>query len=95
MEVCGENVRLNRCLAERGVAYNLRPVPLGAIPRITEPGNVGSKVPQPKSKGKAKAEVVGTSGEASGGGGRGWSLKPSSTKVSVKRAESAKRKAQD
>ena len=38
---------------------------------------------------------MGTSGEASGGGGRGRSLKPSSTKVSVKWAESAKRKAQD
>ena len=62
MEVCGENLRLNRCLAEMGVAYEPRPVPANAIPRMTLPGNVGSEVPGSKSKGKAKVEEVGSSG---------------------------------
>jgi hypothetical protein len=60
-------------------------------------GNVGSEVASKKSKGNARQEEVGTSGEGGGGGGpgrgRGW--KPSSSKASVARAESAKRKARD
>ena len=94
VEVCGENLRLNRCLAEMGVAYEPRPLPANAIPRMTPPGNVGSEVPGSKSKGKAKVEEVGSSG-AVGTRGRGCGRKPSSTKVSVANAESAKRKAQD
>jgi len=87
VEVCGENLQLNWCLAEMGVAYELRPVPSSAIPRMTPPGNVGSEVPGLKSKGKAKVEEVGISG-ASGtrGRGRGHGRKPSSTKVLVSRA---------
>ena len=50
VEVCGGNLRLNRCLAEMGVAYELRPVPANAILRMTPPGNVGSDVPEAKSK---------------------------------------------
>jgi len=94
VEVCGGNLRLNRCLAEMGVAYEPRPVPANAIARMTPPGNVGSEVPEAKSKGKAKAEVAGSSGSA-GARGRGRGRKPSGSKVSVARAESAKRKAQD
>ena len=78
----GENLRLNRCLAEMGVAYEPRPVPANAIPRMTPPGNVGSEVPGSKSKDKAKVEEVGSSG-AVGTRGRGRGRKPSSTKVSV------------
>ena len=77
--------------------YSLRPLPAGAIPRMTPPGNVGSEVASRKSKGKAKEEVVGTSGEGCGCGGRGrgrW-RKPSSSKASVVRAERATRKARD
>ena len=88
------NLRLNRCLAEMGVAYEPRPVPAIAIPRMMPPGNVGSEVPGSKSKGKAKVEEVGSSG-AVGTRGHGRGRKPSSTKVSVARDESAKRKAQD
>ena len=97
VEVCKRNLRLNRCLAEMGVEYGLRPVPAGVVPRMTPPGNVGSEVASKKSKGKAKKEEVGTSGEGGGGGGRGRGRgrKPSSSKASVARAESAKRKAQD
>jgi len=62
VEVCGENLRLNRCLAEMGVAYEPRPVPANAIPRMTPPGNVGSEVPGSKSRGKAKVEEAGSSG---------------------------------
>jgi len=94
VEMCGENLRLNRCLAEMGVAYEPRPLPANAIPRMTPPGNVGSEVPRSKSNGKAKVEEVGSSG-AVGTQGRGRGRRPSSTKVSVARAESAKRKAQD
>ena len=94
VEVCGGNLRLNRCLAEMGVAYEPRPVPASAIPRMTPPGNVGSEVPESKSRGKAKVEEAGSSG-ADGARGRGRGRKPSSTKVSVARAESAKRKARD
>ena len=54
MEVCKRNLRLNRCLAEMGVEYGVRPVPAGAVPRMTPPGNVGSEVASKKSKGKAK-----------------------------------------
>ena len=61
VEVCGKNLRLNRCLAEMGVAYDLRPVPPNAILRMVAPGNVGSEVPGSKSKGKAKVEEVGSS----------------------------------
>ena len=77
--------------------YSLRPLPAGAVPRMTPPGNVGSEVASKKSKGKAKKEKVGTSGEGGGGGGqgRGRGRKPSSSKASVARAESAKRKARD
>ena len=79
MEVCGENLRLNRCLAEMGVAYEPRPVPANAIPRMTPPGNVGSEVPGSRSKGKANVEEVGSSGAVgTRGRGRGW--KPSSMK---------------
>ena len=46
-----------------GVEYDPRPVPAGAVPRMTPPGNVGSDVAPKKSKGKAKREEVGTSGE--------------------------------
>src|SRR6185503_6974755 len=53
VEVCGGNLRLNRCLAEMGVAYEPRPVPANAIPRMTPPGNIGSEVPESKSRGKA------------------------------------------
>jgi len=94
VEVCGENLRLNRCLAEMGVAYEARPVPANTVPRMTPPGNVGSEVPGSKSRGKAKVEEVGSSG-AVGTRGRGRGRKPSCTKISVARAESAKRKAQD
>ena len=94
VEVCGANLRLNRCLAEMGVAYEPRPVSANAIPRMTPPGNVGSEVPDSKSNGKAKVEEVGSSG-ATGTRGRGRGRKPSSTKVSVTRAERAKRKARD
>jgi len=97
VEVCKRNLRLNRWLAEMGVEYGLRPVPAGAVPRMTPPGNVGSEVASKKSKGKAKKEEVGTSGEGGGGGGRshGMGRKPSSSKASVARAESTKRKARD
>jgi hypothetical protein len=61
---------------------------------MTPPGNVGSEVPESKSKGKAKVGEAGSSG-AIGTRGRGRGRKPSSTKVSVARAESAKRKARD
>ena len=44
---------MNKCLAEMGVEYGLRPVPAGAVPRMTPPGNVGSEVASKKSKGKA------------------------------------------
>ena len=94
VEVCGGNLRLNRCLAEMGVAYEPRPVPANATPRMTPPGNVGSEVPESKSKGKAKVGEAGSSG-AFGTRGRGRGRKPSSTKVSVARAESAKRMARD
>ena len=63
VEICKTNLRLNRCLAEMGVEYGLRPLPAGAVPRMLPPGNVGSEVASKKSKGKAKKEVVGTSGE--------------------------------
>ena len=66
---------MNRCLAEMGVEYGLRPVPAGAVPRMTPLGNVGSEVASKKSKGKAKKEEVGTSGEGGGGGGRGLRLR--------------------
>ena len=85
---------MNRCLAEMGVAYEARPVPANAVPRMTLPGNVGSEVPGSKSRGKAKVEEAGSSG-AAGMRGRGRGRRPSSTKVFVARAESAKRKAQD
>ena len=62
VEVCGGNLRLNRCLAEMGVAYEARPVPANAISRMTPPGNVGSEVPGSKSRGKAKVEEAGSSG---------------------------------
>ena len=94
VEVCGGNLRLNRCLAEMGVAYEPRPVPANAIPRMTPPGNVGSEVPESKSKGKAKVGEAGSSG-AVGACGRGRGRKPSSTKVSVARAENAKWMARD
>ena len=84
VEVCKRNLRLNMCLAEMGMEYGLRPVPAGAVPRMTPPGNVGSEVTSKKSKGKAKKEKVGTSGEGGGRGGRGRGRgrKPSSLKVS-------------
>ena len=63
VEICKKNLQLNRCLAELGVEYSLRPLPAGAVPRMMPPGNVGSKVVSRKSKGKAKEEVVGTSGD--------------------------------
>ena len=66
VEVCGKNLRLNRCLAEMGMAYEPRP-----LPRMTPPGNVGSEVPGSKSKGKAKVEEAGSSG-AVGTRGRAW-----------------------
>jgi len=62
VEVCGGNLRLNRCLAEMGVAYEARPVPANAVPRMTPPGNVGSEIPGSKSKGMAKVEEAGSSG---------------------------------
>ena len=62
VEVCGGNLRLNRCLAEMGVAYEARPVPANAVPRMTPPGNIGSEVPGSKSRGKAKVEEAGSSG---------------------------------
>ena len=68
IEVGKRNLHLNRCLAEVGVEYDLRPVPPNAIPRMTPPGNLGSEVPKPKAKGKAKVEEVGSFGVA---GGRG------------------------
>ena len=77
-----------------GVAYEPRPVPANAIPRMMPPGNVVSEVPGSKSKGKAKVEEVGSSG-AVGTRGRGRGRELSSMKVSHARAESAKRKAQD
>ena len=95
VEVRGKNLHLNRCLTEMGVAYNLRPAPPGAIPRMIAPGNVGSEIPPTKSKGKAKAKFAGTSDEVVGEGGKGRVPKPSSMKASVKKAESAKRKAQE
>ena len=97
IEVCKNNIRLNHCLAEMGVEYNLRPVPLNAVAKMMALGNVGLEVPVLKSRGRAKAEVVGTSGGAGRGGGRGRGRcpKPSSMKVLVKKAESAKRKMQD
>ena len=61
---------------------------------MTPPGNVGSEVPGSKSRGKAKVEEAASSG-AVGTQGRGRGRRPSSTKVSVARAESAKRKVQD
>ena len=85
VEVCGGNLRLNRCLAEMGVAYEPLPVPANVIPRMTPPGNVGSEVPESKSKGKAKVGEAGSSG-AIGTRGRGRGRKPSSMKVSVARA---------
>ena len=48
-KVCKRNLHLNRCLAEMGVEYGLRPVPTGAVPRMTPPGNVGSEVASKKS----------------------------------------------
>ena len=64
IEVCGRNILVNRCLSEMGVEYDVRPLPPGAIKRMTEPKNVGSEVPLKRSKEEAKAEGVGTSGEA-------------------------------
>src|SRR6185436_16938856 len=90
----GENLRLNRCLAEMGVAYEPRPVPANAVPRMTPPGNVGSDVPEAQSRSKAKVEEAGSSA-ATGTRRRGRGRKPSSMKVSVARAESAKRKTHD
>ena len=49
--------------------YDPHSVPTGAVLRMTPPGNVGSEVAPKKSKGKAKREEVGTSGEGVGGGG--------------------------
>jgi hypothetical protein len=69
VEICGKNHRLNRCLAEMGVAYDLRPVPPERHPEDEAPGNVGSEVPVLKSKGKDKVEEVGSSGAAGGGCG--------------------------
>ena len=85
---------MNLCLAEMGVAYEARPVPVNAVPRMTPPGNIGSEVPGSKSRGKAKVEEAGSSG-AVGTRGRGRGRKPSSMKISVASAERAKRKAQD
>jgi len=61
---------------------------------MTPSGNIGSEVPESKSKGKAKVGEAGSSG-AIGTRGRGRGRKLSSTKVSVARAESVKRKARD
>jgi len=63
---------------------------------MIEPGNVGSEVLLKNSKGKGKAEEVGTSGGSAAVGTRvRGSLKPSIAKVDVKKAESIKRKALD
>jgi len=49
VEICKRNLHLNRCLVEMGVEYGLRPVPAGAVPRMTSPVNVGSEVASKKS----------------------------------------------
>jgi len=97
IEVCKRNLRLNRCLAEMGVEYDPHSVPTGAVLRMTPPGNVGSEGVPKNSKGKAKREEVGTSGEGVGGGGRGCGRgrRRSSMKVSVVRAERAKRRSRE
>ena len=43
--------------------YDPHSVPTGAVLRMTPPGNVGSEGVPKNSKGKAKREEVGTSGE--------------------------------
>ena len=96
VEICGGNIRLNRCLSEMCVEYEARPLPSGVLKRMIEPGNVGSEVLLKNSKGKGKAEEVGTSGGSAAVGTRvRGSLKPSIAKVDVKKAESIKRKALD
>jgi len=58
VEVCGRNIRVNRCLTEMRVSYELHPVPPGIVKRGCGPGNVGFEIVPKKSKGKIKAEGV-------------------------------------
>jgi len=64
------------------------PVPPRPVSRSQAMGNVGSELSTRKSKGKAVVEDVGTSTEAL----LKKSLKPSSTKASIAKAEAQKRK---
>ena len=76
------------CLIEMGAECETWPVPPRPVSRSQAMGNVGSELSTRKSKGKAVVEDVGTSTEAL----LKKSLKPSSTKASIAKAEAQKRK---